>query len=125
MIQFEGDQHYMYRILRSIKNRFGSTSELGIYEMMQGGLRQVSNPSELLLTEDHDGLSGVAISAAIVPGGNAGSGEHGGIRNSPALGNGVRPAKTEYAPCSDGETSGLQADGERCVPEYCGRLAGN
>ena len=65
VIQFEGDQHYMYRILRSIKNRFGSTSELGIYEMQQSGLRQVSNPSELLLTEDHDGLSGVAISCAI------------------------------------------------------------
>lgn len=65
VIQFEGDQHYMYRILRSIKNRFGSTSELGIYEMRQNGLRQVSNPSELLLTEDHDGLSGVAISSAI------------------------------------------------------------
>lgn len=65
VIQFEGDQHYMYRILRSIKNRFGSTSELGIYEMQQGGLRQVSNPSELLLTEEHDGLSGVAISSVI------------------------------------------------------------
>ncbi len=65
VIQFEGDQHYMYRILRSIKNRFGSTSELGIYEMQQTGLRQVSNPSELLLTEDHEGLSGVAISSAI------------------------------------------------------------
>lgn len=65
VVQFEGDQHYMYRILRSIKNRFGSTSELGIYEMQQGGLRQVSNPSELLLTDDHDGLSGVAISSAI------------------------------------------------------------
>lgn len=65
VIQFEGDQHYMYRILRSIKNRFGSTSELGIYEMHQNGLRPVSNPSELLLTEDHDGLSGVAISSAI------------------------------------------------------------
>lgn len=64
-IQFEGDQHYMYRILRSIKNRFGSTSELGIYEMRQTGLRQVSNPSELLLTQDHDGLSGVAISSAV------------------------------------------------------------
>ena len=60
VIQFEGDQHYMYRILRAMKNRFGSTSELGIYEMQQNGLRQVSNPSELLLTEDHDGLSGVA-----------------------------------------------------------------
>ncbi len=65
VIQFEGDQHYMYRILRSIKNRFGSTSELGIYEMGHGGLRQVSNPSELLLTQDHDGLSGIAISSAI------------------------------------------------------------
>lgn len=65
VIQFEGDQHYVYRILRSIKNRFGSTSELGIYEMGQDGLRQVANPSELLLTEDHDGLSGVAISSTI------------------------------------------------------------
>lgn len=65
VIQFEGDQHYMYRILRSIKNRFGSTSELGIYEMRQTGLRQVSNPSELLLTQDHEGLSGVAISSAV------------------------------------------------------------
>ena len=65
VIQFEGDQHYMYRILRSMKNRFGSTAELGIYEMQQNGLRQVSNPSELLLTQDHDGLSGIAISSAI------------------------------------------------------------
>ena len=65
VIQFEGDQHYMYRILRSIKNRFGSTSELGIYEMQQEGLRQVSNPSELLLTGNHEGLSGIAISNAI------------------------------------------------------------
>lgn len=65
VIQFEGDQHYMYRILRSIKNRFGSTSELGIYEMQQSGLRQVNNPSELLLSQDHEGLSGVAISSAI------------------------------------------------------------
>ena len=65
VIQFEGDQHYTYRILRSIKNRFGSTSELGIYEMAQDGLRPVSNPSELLLSEEHEGLSGVAISAAI------------------------------------------------------------
>ena len=65
VIQFEGDQHYMYRILRAMKNRFGSTSELGIYEMQQNGLRQVSNPSELLLTQDHEGLSGIAISSAI------------------------------------------------------------
>lgn len=65
VLQFEGDHHYMYRILRSIKNRFGSTAELGIYEMRQSGLREVSNPSELLLTQNHEGLSGVAIAAAI------------------------------------------------------------
>ena len=65
VLQFEGDQHYMYRILRSIKNRFGSTAELGIYEMRQNGLRQVSNPSELLLTDEHEGMSGVAIASAI------------------------------------------------------------
>ena len=65
VLQFEGDQHYMYRILRSIKNRFGSTAELGIYEMRQDGLRQVSNPSELLLSQEHEGMSGVAIASAI------------------------------------------------------------
>jgi DNA repair protein RadA/Sms len=65
VLQFEGDQHYMYRILRSIKNRFGSTAELGIYEMRQDGLREVNNPSELLLTQNHEGLSGVAIAATI------------------------------------------------------------
>ncbi|MDR0893244.1 MAG: DNA repair protein RadA [Mediterranea sp.] len=65
VLQFEGDQHYMYRILRSIKNRFGSTAELGIYEMRQDGLRQVSNPSELLLSQDHEGMSGVAIASTI------------------------------------------------------------
>lgn len=65
VLQFEGDQHYMYRILRAVKNRFGSTSELGIFEMRQEGLREVSNPSELLLSQNHEGMSGVAIAAAI------------------------------------------------------------
>jgi DNA repair protein RadA/Sms len=65
VLQFEGDQHYMYRILRSIKNRFGSTSELGIFEMQQNGLREVSNPSELLLSHHHESLSGIAISATV------------------------------------------------------------
>jgi DNA repair protein RadA/Sms len=65
VLQFEGDQHYMYRILRNIKNRFGSASELGIYEMRHNGLREVNNPSELLLTQNHEGLSGIAIAAAI------------------------------------------------------------
>jgi len=65
VLQFEGDRHYMYRILRSIKNRFGSTSELGIFEMQNTGLRQVSNPSELLLSHEDLGLSGTAIAASI------------------------------------------------------------
>ena len=65
VLQFEGDQHYMYRILRAAKNRFGNTSELGIFEMLQSGLREVSNPSELLLSQDHEGMSGIAIAATV------------------------------------------------------------
>lgn len=65
VLQFEGDLHYMYRILRSIKNRFGSTSELGIYEMRGDGLRQVDNPSEMLLTQSNADLSGTAVAATI------------------------------------------------------------
>ena len=65
VLQFEGDQHYVYRILRAQKNRFGSTSELGIFQMQQDGLREVSNPSELLLSNNRDGLSGIAIAAAV------------------------------------------------------------
>ncbi len=65
VLQFEGDRHYMYRLLRSIKNRFGSTSELGIYEMTQVGLREVSNPSELLLSESDEALSGIAIGVTL------------------------------------------------------------
>jgi DNA repair protein RadA/Sms len=65
VLQFEGDQHYVYRILRAQKNRFGSTSELGIFEMQQDGLREVINPSELLLSTNRVGLSGVAIAAAV------------------------------------------------------------
>ena len=65
VLQFEGDQHYVYRILRAQKNRFGSTSELGIFQMQQDGLREVVNPSELLLSSNRDGLSGIAIAAAV------------------------------------------------------------
>lgn len=65
VLQFEGDQQHMYRILRSMKNRFGSTSEIGIYEMLQSGLRQVANPSELLLSNHAQDLSGVAVSATM------------------------------------------------------------
>lgn len=65
VLQFEGDHHYMYRILRSIKNRFGSTSELGIYEMCQRGLREVPNPSEMLLNHYDEDMSGVAIGIAL------------------------------------------------------------
>jgi DNA repair protein RadA/Sms len=65
VLQFEGDRNYNYRILRTSKNRFGSTSELGIYEMQQKGLRQVSNPSELLLSQREEWLSGITIAATI------------------------------------------------------------
>ncbi|MBQ2171159.1 MAG: DNA repair protein RadA, partial [Paludibacteraceae bacterium] len=65
VLQFEGDQQHMYRVLRAQKNRFGSTSEIGIYEMRQDGLREVTNPSELLLSTAREGLSGIAISAAV------------------------------------------------------------
>ncbi len=65
VLQFEGDRHMTYRILRTIKNRFGSTSELGIYEMRADGLREVSNPSEILLSQREEELSGVAIGSTI------------------------------------------------------------
>lgn len=65
VLQFEGDKNHMYRILRTTKNRFGSTSELGIYEMRSSGLREVPNPSELLISHIDENLSGVSISATI------------------------------------------------------------
>ncbi|MEO7445757.1 MAG: DNA repair protein RadA [Ferruginibacter sp.] len=65
VLQFEGDRHYAYRILRTLKNRFGSTSELGIYEMNNQGMRPVTNPSEILLTQKDESLSGIAIAATI------------------------------------------------------------
>ena len=65
VLQFEGDRHHVYRILRSVKNRFGSASELGIYEMQGSGLREVSNPSEILLSQRDEPLSGITISAML------------------------------------------------------------
>ena len=65
VLQFEGDRHHVYRILRTVKNRFGSSSELGIYEMLGEGLREVSNPSEILLSQRDEPLSGITISATL------------------------------------------------------------
>lgn len=65
VLQFEGEHHHSYRLLRTKKNRFGSTAELGIYEMVQNGLRQVSNPSELLISDNENELSGIAIAATM------------------------------------------------------------
>lgn len=65
VLQFEGDRNYFYRILRSMKNRFGSTAEMGIYEMRQDGLHEVLNPSEMLLSSHNEGLSGTAVAASI------------------------------------------------------------
>jgi DNA repair protein RadA/Sms len=65
VLQFEGDRNYVYRILRSLKNRFGSTAELGIYEMQGSGLREVNNPSEVLISKNEEDLSGTAIAATV------------------------------------------------------------
>ncbi|GAB4508313.1 MAG: DNA repair protein RadA [Allomuricauda sp.] len=65
VLQFEGDRNYVYRILRSLKNRFGSTAELGIYEMQGSGLREVTNPSEVLISKSDEDLSGTAIAATV------------------------------------------------------------
>ncbi len=65
VLQFEGDRNYVYRILRASKNRFGATAELGIYEMHGGGLREVNNPSEILISKQDEGLSGTAIAASL------------------------------------------------------------
>jgi DNA repair protein RadA/Sms len=65
VLQFEGDRNHTYRILRAQKNRFGSTAELGIYEMQNNGLREVSNPSEILISDKDEGLTGIAISATL------------------------------------------------------------
>jgi DNA repair protein RadA/Sms len=65
VLQFEGDRNHVYRILRSLKNRFGSTAELGIYEMQGSGLREVSNPSEILISHKEENLSGTAIASTL------------------------------------------------------------
>ena len=65
VLQFEGDRHYAYRILRTVKNRFGNTAELGIYQMNEAGMNPVLNPSEILITQKEDQLSGIAIAATI------------------------------------------------------------
>ena len=66
VLQFEGDRQYLYRILRAIKNRFGSTSEIGIYEMVQKGLREVKNPSEMLLSQNRtESMSGISIGVSV------------------------------------------------------------
>ena len=96
VLQFEGDQHYMYRILRSIKNRFGSTAELGIYEMRQDGLR-------------HRGT---------------GAGEYGSVRHASALGYGIRPATHEHAAGGTGEACRIQTGAEGCLSEHRRRAEG-
>src|SRR5690606_18090895 len=65
VLQFDGDRHHVYRILRAVKNRFGSSSELGIYEMQGSGLREVSNPSEIMISQRDEPTSGVAIATML------------------------------------------------------------
>ena len=125
VIQFEGDNHYMYRILRSTKNRFGSTSELGIYEMQQQGLRQVSNPSELLLSQDHAGHCHQLghRGCPSIPCRDSGLSIHGCLRHTTTLGNRLRPAAPQHAARRAGEEGRLQARAEGCLHQHCRRTA--
>ena len=105
VLQFEGDRQYMYRLLRGIKNRFGSTSEIGIYEMVQRGLREVANPSEMLMGHGGEELSGVAVGVTLE-----------GIR--------LRQQACQHAACRARKARRLQARGKRCVPQRCRRHQG-
>ena len=125
VLQFEGDQHYMYRILRSIKNRFGSTAELGIYEMQQSGLRQVSNPSELLLSTEHEGMSGVAV-ACTIEGVRPFLIETQALVSTAAygtLGHRFRHPSYEHVVSRIGKACRVQVGTKGRVPEHCRRIA--
>ena len=126
VLQFEGDRQFMYRILRATKNRFGNTSELGIYEMCQRGLREVTNPSEMLLSR-HDGqdLSGCAIGVTI-EGVRPFLIEAQALVSTAAYGtpHRVRFQAHEYAPCRAREACGLQTRPEGRVSQHCRRPEG-
>ena len=126
VLQFEGENQYMYRILRAIKNRFGSTSELGIFEMQNNGLREVNNPSELLINQDHDGLSGTAIASAIegvrpllIEIQSLTSTAAYGTPQRSSTGFDLRRLNMLLAVLE--KTRRIQTGSERCVSEYCRR----
>ena len=125
VLQFEGDRHYLYRILRSIKNRFGSTSELGIYEMRQNGLREVSNPSEMLLTQNHEGEQCCHCchdrGYTPFPYRDTGVSQYGSLRYAATVGDRIRPAANEYVTCRFGKEGRVQIGTKRRFSQYCRR----
>ena len=129
VLQFEGDRNYTYRILRTLKNRFGSTDEMGIYEMQANGLRQVSNPSELLLSQKDEELSGSSI-AATMEGmrpmliETQALGKYRRIRHPATHRHRIRSAPPEHAAGRAGETSWLRPRAAGCIPQYRGRHSG-
>ena len=126
VLQFEGENRGAYRVLRSIKNRFGSTSELAVFEMTGAGLRPVANPSELLIPQHEDGLSGTAVSA-MLDGNRPFMFEVQALVSSAVYGTAqrdwVRCPPPEYAPRGVGTPGRLQTLPEGCVPEYGWRTA--
>jgi predicted ATP-dependent serine protease len=124
VLQFEGDTNYMYRILRSNKNRFGSTNELGIFEMESDGLHEILNPSEQLISkvkppcQRHINCIHHRRSAALFNR-NSGAGKYSSLRNTATFFNWFRSAKVEHAFGSTRKTGRVQTDSERCIPEYC------
>ena len=124
VLTFEGDRHTTYRILRTNKNRFGSTDELGIYEMLGSGLRQVTNPSEILISQRDEALSGVTIGSMLE--GNRplliesqALGKRGYLWYAPTKQHRFRCQATEYVACRIGETRRLPAWSAGCIPEHC------
>ena len=129
LLQFEGDSNNIYRILRGIKNRFGATFEIGVFEMLDNGLRGVDNPSEILLTHYEEPLSGIAVGASAdgvrpLPDRGAGAGERRGVRHAAAYDHGLRHQAHEHAAGRAGEARGNEDVSERRLPELRRRIQG-
>lgn len=129
VLQFEGDSNNIYRILRGIKNRFGATFEIGVFEMLDSGLRSVDNPSEILLTHYEEPLSGIAVGASAdgvrpLPDRGAGTGERRGIRYAPAFDDGLRHQAHEHAAGRAGKTRRNEDVPEGRLPEFRRRVQG-
>ncbi len=129
VLQFEGDNNLIYRILRGIKNRFGATFEIGVFEMLDAGLREVDNPSEILLSHYEEPLSGIAVGASAdgveaLPDRGAGAGERRGLRHAPAFDDRLRQQTYEHAAGRARKTRGNEDVLEGRIPQLRRRIQG-